>query len=207
MKKTIFAAAALLFLLMACGESEDPQSQPEAQESTQPAAESESVNDSTDADAADAPDEASTEAKTVEAIGMVMTWTVADDHLEVELSGPTTGWIAVGFNPTRAMRDADILIGYVDGSEVIMTDQFGTSMTTHAEDDRLGGESNVEVISGNDDGSRTTITFRIPLDSGDEYDHALTPGETYPVIFAYGEPGADNTDAYHANRAGAEITL
>lgn len=157
------------------------------------------------------PDEESTAEETpfatAEAIGMTLAWRVADDDLEVELTGPTTGWIAVGFEPSRAMKDANILIGYVNGEETVMTDQFGTTMIAHRRDDDLGGTSDATVVSGSETGGETTIRFAIPLDSGDEYDQPLTPGQTVRVILAYGPDDADDTQTYHEERAGLEIEL
>lgn len=144
---------------------------------------------------------------TAEAIGMTLAWRIAGDNLEVELTGPTTGWIAVGFNPSRAMKDANILIGYVDGGEAVMTDQFGTTMIAHRRDDEIGGSADATVVSGSETEGETTIRFTIPLDSGDEYDQPLAAGETARVILAYGPNDADDTQTYHEERAGLDIEL
>lgn len=143
----------------------------------------------------------------VEAVDMRLSWRVIDASLEVEVTAPTTGWVAVGFKPSRAMQDANILIGYVDGSNVVMTDQFGTTMTGHRPDEELGGTSDVDVVSGEERDGSTTIRFTIPLDSGDEFDQPLAAGETLPVILAHGPDDADDTRTYHAARGGIEITL
>lgn len=152
-------------------------------------------------------DEEPVDFSTAEAIGMTLRWRVVADELEVELSAPTRGWLAVGFRPTRAMRDANLLIGYVAGDEVVITDQFGTSMTSHREDEEIGGTRDVTIISGSETDAGTTLRFRIPLDSGDEHDRALVAGETIPAILAYGPDSADDTRTYHASRAAIEITL
>lgn len=143
----------------------------------------------------------------VEEIGMRFAWRVVDGALDVELTGPTTGWIAVGFKPTRAMRDANILIGYVDGSETVMTDQFGVSMTGHRLDSELGGSDDVEAVAGREQDGATTIAFRIPLDSGDEYDQPLVAGESLRVILAHGSDGRDDLTSIHRARGGVDITL
>jgi len=145
--------------------------------------------------------------QTSEEVDMSFSWRIVGDELEVELTGPTTGWIAVGFKPSRAMKDANILIGYVDGADVMMTDQFGTTMVAHRPDSELGGASNTEVISGEEVDGSTTIRFRMPLDSGDEYDQPLSAGEEMRVIFAYGPNGADDTSTYHAARGGIDMSL
>ncbi len=138
---------------------------------------------------------------------ITLEWRVNGDALEVSVSAPTTGWVAVGFAPTRAMKDANILIGYVADDEVVVTDQFGTTMIQHAQDSELGGSVDVTVLGGSEQDGTTTLQFSIPLDSGDEYDQPLTPGAAVKVILAYGENGADDLTSYHRDRASADITL
>ncbi len=210
--------ALLGFLVVSCGgngESETAEEPADAvSQAPEPASDAQA---DAGGDAADNPeaDEESDEASaddetpfaTAEAIGMTLAWRIAGEDLEVELTGPTTGWIAVGFNPSRAMKDANILIGYVDGDEAVMTDQFGTTMTAHRPDDELGGTGDATVVSGSEAGGETTIRFTIPLDSGDEYDQPLAAGETVRAILAYGPDDADDTQTYHEDRAGLDIEL
>ncbi len=42
---------------------------------------------------------------------MKFSWSIDGDKLAASVSGPTTSWVAVGFNPTKAMKDANIIIG------------------------------------------------------------------------------------------------
>ncbi|MFW6355225.1 MAG: DOMON domain-containing protein [Spirochaetota bacterium] len=190
----VLATIALALVLAGCGDDA-------------PNADTAEAADGPEAEAQMVQMEAEAPFATTEAIGMELGWRVVGDELEVRVSGPTSGWVAVGFKPSRAMADANILMGYVNGSDVVMTDQFGTSMSTHQPDDELGGRSDVEVVSGSETSRTTTITFRIPLDSGDEYDQPLAAGETVRVILAYGPNNADDVRTYHVNRTGLEITL
>ena len=41
-------------------------------------------------------------------------WTVNDSRIYVGMVGRTAGWIAIGFDPTTAMLDADIIFGWLD---------------------------------------------------------------------------------------------
>jgi len=76
--------------------------------------------------------------------GFVLKWRVQDSNLEVELKGPSTGWIAVGFAGSYGMHDSNIIIGYVNGSSVSIRDDFGIDSDTHVSDtDLQGGEQNV----------------------------------------------------------------
>ncbi|MCK5154147.1 MAG: DOMON domain-containing protein, partial [Spirochaetales bacterium] len=125
--------------------------------------------------------------KTAEIKGIVFKWEIVDENINIILSAPTNGWIAVGFNPSRMMKDADILIGYVKNGEVFMEDHFGSGNTKHRADTDLGGTEDITIISGSEEEDKTTIEFSIPLHSWDSNDRRLEKGEEYKVIFAYGK--------------------
>ncbi|MFW5745360.1 MAG: DOMON domain-containing protein [Spirochaetota bacterium] len=210
----IIVIALLGFVVASCGGNEESSAADEpadaASQAPEPAEDTQNDED-TDGSAASESDDVSTDDEapfaTAEAIGMTLGWRITGEDLEVELTGPTTGWIAVGFKPSRGMKDANILIGYVDGDEAVMTDQFGTTMIAHRRDEELGGAGHATVLSGSETDGETTIRFTIPLDSGDEYDQPLAAGETVRAILAYGPDDADDTETYHEDRAGLDIEL
>ncbi len=134
-------------------------------------------------------------------------WRVVGQELELRYSAQTTGWVAIGFKPSRMMRDANIIIGYVSGGQVTVEDHFGNRNTSHTQDAQLGGSRDLRVIGGSESGGRTTLHVAVPLDSGDPNDQAMSAGEELRIIYAWGRNGADNTSAYHAGRGGANIRL
>lgn len=117
---------------------------------------------------------------------MNFSWNVNGDKLEVKLSAPTTGWVAIGFNPTSKMKGADIVIGYVKDGKVKIKDEYGTAATQHKSDTKVGGSDNVTVIGGSEENGVTTIEFAIPLNSGDDKDTVIDPAADTVVIVAYG---------------------
>lgn len=135
-----------------------------------------------------------------------LSWTIEGRELVMTVSAGTTGWVAVGFNPTRMMRDANIIIGAVlpDGT-VVVEDHFGTGLTSHRKDTEIGGTSDVRVISGEEKDGTTTITFAIPLNSGDSRDVPLAAGEKVTVILASAQ--RDGFTVKHNKRTKAEIGL
>ena len=137
--------------------------------------------------------------------GIELQWRTDDEYLYVNVSAPTTGWVAVGFDPTYQMADANIIIGYVDGDDVMIRDDFGTSSTSHASDESQGGTDNIMDSYGMDDGAMTMLHFKIPLDSGDMYDKVLVPGNNYNIILAYGS--SDNFTGFHTVATGTDIDL
>jgi hypothetical protein len=143
----------------------------------------------------------------VNADDMQVRWMVEGENLSFEVDAPTTGWISVGFDPTRVMKDADFVIGYVDGSSVVVKDQFGNGTFSHKADTELGAADDIIEASGSEQGGRTVIRFTIPINSGDEYDTVLTPGELHTVLIAYGPDGEDNFTKKHAMRTKVSVKL
>ena len=56
----------------------------------------------------------------------------------------------------------------------------------------------METISGSESGGQTELEFRIPMNSGDQYDKVLSQGTSTTVIFAYGQDGSDDFSSAHA---------
>jgi hypothetical protein len=125
--------------------------------------------------------------------------------LHVRLSAPTTGWVAVGFAPSKMMADANFIIAYVADGEVKISDEFGTGNTEHKPDTELGGTDDIGEKSGSEKDGVTMIHFAIPLASGDKYDRKLEPGETYKIILAYGPK--DDFTSHHKKKTSVRITL
>jgi len=136
---------------------------------------------------------------------IIFQWKIENEEIHIILSAPTTGWIAVGFNPSRMMKDADILIGYVKDGKVFMEDHFGAGYTKHKLDTDLGGTDDITVISGYEGEDKTTLEFSIPLHSWDSNDQKLEKGEEYKIIFAYGKK--DDFKSYHKLRTSLIIRL
>ena len=139
--------------------------------------------------------------------GISLHWEVDGATLNVTVNAPTTGWVAVGFDPTSGMKDANFIIGYVDDGTVHIRDDYGTSRTGHGDDVGSGGEDNITNKSGTEAEGNTEISFTIPLDSGDSRDRALVVGNSYTVILGYGDNEADDLTSYHKKRTSANITL
>lgn len=130
---------------------------------------------------------------------MTFAWKVARQQLYVKLTGETTGWVGIGFNPTHQMKDANYVLGYVKRGKVKMIDAFGVRAKEHIKDTLMEGSDNVTVISGKEEGNTTTIEFSIPLDSGDVADGKIEPTGLTTVLLAFGKR-LDNFYSRHAAR-------
>lgn len=121
---------------------------------------------------------------------------IGTDSLECIVSANTNGWLAVGFDPSMQMKDANIIIAYVADGEGFIRDDWGISNTTHVSDISLGSTNDVRLLEASENAGRSSVRFRIALSSGDTRDRILIPGNTYPIIFAHGE--SDDFDSYHS---------
>ncbi len=139
--------------------------------------------------------------------GINIQWMVDGDMLRLRLAARTTGWLAVGFEPTKQMKDANIIVGYVADGKVFVRDDFGIANVRHAPDVEHGGRRNIFDVEGEEVDGVTTIRFAIPLDSGDPLDKVLKPGSTYKLIASRGPDGKDDFTTYHAERGSGEISL
>ncbi len=128
---------------------------------------------------------------------MKFSWSIDGDKLAASVSGPTTSW---------AMKNADIIIGYVKKGKVTIKDEFGTSGSQHKSDKKIGGESNVTVVGGSEENGVTTIEFAIPLNSGDAKDTTIVPDGDTVLIFAYGK-GRDSFRVKHQFTATLTVNL
>ena len=134
------------------------------------------------------------------AMGIVFRWKLDGALLRVNVVAPTRGWVGVGFAPSARMQDANIILGYVVGDRVYVSDEYGSGPTLHQPDVYAGGTNDVIDAVGREYNGFTEISFAIPLDSGDLRDRVLLPGRNQTVMLAYGPDTADEFTTLHATR-------
>jgi hypothetical protein len=143
--------------------------------------------------------------QTVKVGAMVFQSAVDGKNLKVKVFAPTTGWIAVGFDPKFMMKGANFIIGYAENNQVVIEDEFGVGTFRHKRDVELGGKDDILEKSANILANGTEISFTMPLDSGDPYDIKLEAGKTYKIILAYGK--TTDLTKKHAKKHSAELKL
>ena len=120
---------------------------------------------------------------------MAFLWKIDGESLKVKLAAKTTGWVAVGFNPTpdEGMKGGNFVLAYVKDGKAATEDHFGTVKTNHKPDEKLEGQSNVTEVAGKEEGGVTEVSFVIPLKSGDDKDTDIDPAGDTTVLLAWGK--------------------
>ncbi len=135
-------------------------------------------------------------------IDMELFWEFSseEDELYVVLKSPGSGWLAIGFEPTNRMADAEIIIAGFENGNFILEEHYGTGPTAHEQID----ETYIENSAGERTDERSRIEFVIPLGPESRYD--LQQGEEYTIILSY-HNSSDSFLQRHSQRTTIEIEL
>jgi hypothetical protein len=134
-------------------------------------------------------------------------WSINGSTISVGLKAKTTGWVALGIDPTSRMKNADMIFGWIDNDDTAhILDCYSTGPTgPHPPDTELGGTSDITVFAGNESGGWTSIEFNRSLVTGDQYDKPFSVEGMLKILWAYG-PSDDFTDQ-HMERGTGKLNL
>lgn len=144
--------------------------------------------------------------QTMTAKDMEVHWTLDGDKIHMKLAAKTTGWVAIGFDPEKAMQGADIIIGAVKKGKVRIEDHYGDRKRGHSSDKKLGGATHVMDPKGMEENGVTTISFTLALDRGEKWDKSIKTGGMYRIMLAYGS-GRDSFKAGHKWRGVYDVNF
>ena len=115
----------------------------------------------------------------------IVHWKNDGENLYMALEGRAEGFVAIGFEPTQAMKDADMVLGWASRGEATVLDLYSTGIYgPHPPDEELGGTSDLLESGGAEFDGWTVIEFERKMDTGDEFDKALRPGQTVDIIWS-----------------------
>jgi outer membrane protein assembly factor BamB len=133
-------------------------------------------------------------------------WKNDAKDLYMALEGRTNGFVAIGFEPTQAMKDADMVMGWVSAGEATVLDLYSTgTYGPHPADESLGGRDDILESGGNESGNRTVIEFWRMMNTSDQYDKSLQPGQTIDIIWSMSS--SDSPSVRHNVRGESKLAL
>jgi len=117
--------------------------------------------------------------------GITLQYYLYPDSIEIQLSAPTKGWVAVGFHSENQLVGSDLLMFSVQHGQIVYQDQYIRNWNDHPQDSILGGRNNISIIGYLEDEGSTSVKFKIPINSGDAYDKAHQFDQDFWLLLAY----------------------
>ena len=136
---------------------------------------------------------------------MMVSWSYNYDKICFELSAPTKGWLAIGFNKKSTLSGNYLLMGRVTNSGPQITEHFTISPGNYQSIKSLGGRELVTDVTGKDILGKSTIKFSIPFVKEDHYRKNLKKGQKYFMIMAFSR--VDDFQHHSVMRTMVEVTL
>jgi PKD repeat protein len=133
-------------------------------------------------------------------------WYNDAEEIYIGLKSLGTGWVAIGFDPVAFMRGANFIFCYVEDGEAFVSDQYGSGSFSHLPDTSAGGTEDITDYAGVETSGGTVFEFRMPLDTGDEYDNPLIPGGSHTALNSV-QMTSDSLTAKHTRKGSFLITL
>ncbi|MEO9869341.1 DOMON domain-containing protein [Ekhidna sp.] len=123
--------------------------------------------------------------KTLEAEGFKLEWRHIDDHVQVNITAPSLGWVAVGFTEGTDIVNTNLIQGYVKNGEVLIQDQYVTGFGEHPPAEALAVPSRIFDLKGSEKEGNTTLSFCIYKDKVDKLHYDLSEGREINIWLAY----------------------
>jgi len=133
-------------------------------------------------------------------------WFNDEEYIYMALKGQTSGWVSIGFEPTFAMNNADMVFGWLSGGTPTILDLYSTgAFGPHPPDQQLGGTNDLIETGGSEDSGFTIIELKRKLNTGDKYDKSFTKGQNINIIWGLGP--SDSLDSPHTTKGSSTIKL
>jgi DOMON domain len=141
----------------------------------------------------------------IEVNGMKVHWSTVGRDIAFELSAPTTGWIAIGFNETESLAGTYLVMARVRAGVAAVVEYKTLAPGDYRPITALGGRASVVVIGGAEQGNSTSVRFRIPQLVTDGFHKQLLPSSKWRLLVAYSRE--DDFQHHSMMRTNVEINL
>jgi hypothetical protein len=133
----------------------------------------------------------------------ILHWISDGDLIQFAMEARTAGWVAIGFEPTVKMKDADMIFGWVeDNGDAFVLDTYSTGeFGPHPPD----GSDDILEYGGTQANGKTIIEFQRYFDTGDLEDKEIKKSGEVKLIWAIG--GNDDYTSGHTSRGYGTIDI
>ncbi|MGB9824440.1 MAG: DOMON domain-containing protein [Candidatus Hydrothermia bacterium] len=139
---------------------------------------------------------------------LTMYYNVDSLRIYIALKSSVPGWLAIGFDPEKGMKNADMIVLYQekDGNWILKDEYSRGIYGPHMEDEKIGGKNDIENFKVEVFNHYKVVEFVRKLSTGDKYDRVLIPGRKVKVIFAAAK-SSDIRKKHDLLKGMKEITL
>jgi hypothetical protein len=137
--------------------------------------------------------------------GMEIRWKfLPNKQLEIRLSAPTNGWLAIGFNTKSGLKGTNLIMATIKNAEVEIEDHYIIAAGDHQKVEDLGGKNHLLEFSGTESLTETKIIFTLDTQA-DDHHHHLKAGHEYFILLAYSR--SDDFDHHSTMRTEVKLKL
>jgi DOMON domain len=141
----------------------------------------------------------------IEKNGMVVNWQFEGEYLAVQMSAPSDGWVAIGFNTADGLSGTNLIMAAVSDAKTLLSDRYIVAPGDHRSIEDLGGIPSLLLDTGLEKSGTTTISFKIRTEASDKYHFDLSPGKVFHLLLAYSLE--DDFMHHSVMRTSVKITL
>lgn len=134
-------------------------------------------------------------------------WKIEGDKIFMAIDAKAPGWVAIGFQPTTVMANADMIFGFVDSANKAgAVDAWSTGIFgPHPADTSQKGSDNILSSAGKRSADRVVFELSRLLNTGDKLDKVIPATGSFKIIWAYGPNFQFN--ANHMKAGSATLTM
>ncbi|MFK7926305.1 MAG: DOMON domain-containing protein [Bacteroidia bacterium] len=136
---------------------------------------------------------------------MEVSWKYDAQRIWIEMSAPTDGWLAIGFNESQEITGNYLLMGRVRDGRAELVEYRTIAAGNYQSITQLGGSIQIADVEGEESGDTTSIKFSLPLEAVDRYRKDLTQGNEYVLLLAFSRE--DDFQHHSMMRTSIEINL
>jgi len=116
---------------------------------------------------------------------LVLHYKIDSTYIYFGIEVKSLGWSAIGFEPDKGMKNADIILIFIENDSLKVLDSYSTGIYgPHRSDKELGGQDNILDVGGRVDSTGYVVEFKRMLNSKDKFDKPLIKGKELTLIYA-----------------------
>ncbi|MCI4667235.1 MAG: DOMON domain-containing protein [Bacteroidia bacterium] len=143
--------------------------------------------------------------KQIEKNDMKVSWEFEKDVINIRLSAPTQGWIAIGFNEVSGLKGNYLLMARVVEGKAELVEHFVFAPGDYQAITKSSPNPKVIEVSGQEENGTTDISFSLKGNFSDEFRKSLVPKKDYHLLMAYSV--SDNFKHHSRMRTSIKIRL